>query len=472
MTTVDDAAASLLPAKGPFGRLYWGETKFNFVGRRWWWFLISGIIIVVGMISLAVSGLNLGIDFKGGDSWQVASPTATSAQVQTAISKAGLNDATVEFLGSGAKRQVLVEADLSKLSSARQTEVESAVTQALATLNHTSTSKVSPEQISATWGSQITHKAILAVLIFFVVVVIYISLRFEWKMAIAALIAVIHDLLVTIGVYTIFGLQVTPDTVIAVLTILGYSLYDTVVVFDRVNDNTNNNFGASGRMTYEDVVNLSMNQTLARSINTSLVAILPVLSVLLLGAEVFGATTLQYFGLALVIGLTSGAYSSIFIASPILAMLKEREPRYQNIRAKLESRKDTLGLLTPRQAALATATTTGARNPNSKVGRANAAAKRQGQVVRPGGSAKARATAKAAADAELVDVDADEELESLGDETDDDAVTPVAGGSPAKRAGTARPAGQSGARRPQSGSRPGGARPKGKGGKGKGGRRR
>ena len=128
-----------------------------------------------------------------------------------------------------------------------------------------------------TWGSQITDKAILAVLVFFIVVVAYISFRFEWKMAIAALIAVIHDLLVTAGIYSLTGFQVTPDTVVAVLTILGYSLYDTVVVFDRVGENTKG-FGASGRMTYEDVVNLSMNQTLARSINTSLVAILPVLA--------------------------------------------------------------------------------------------------------------------------------------------------------------------------------------------------
>ncbi len=181
--------------------------------------------------------------------------------------------------------------------------------------------------VGPTWGSEITKKAIIAVIVFFIVVVLYISFRFEWKMALAALIAVIHDLLVTAGIYSLFGFQVTPDTVIAILTILGYSLYDTVVVFDRIRESTRG-LGASGRMTYEDVVNLSMNQVLARSINTSLVAILPVLSVLVIGAEILGASTLQYFGLALVIGLTSGAYSSIFIASPILSQLKEREPRY------------------------------------------------------------------------------------------------------------------------------------------------
>ena len=181
-------------------------------------------------------------------------------------------------------------------------------------------------------------------------VAVYISFRFEPKMALAAFIAMVHDLLVTIGVYSIFGFQVTPDTVIAVLTILGYSLYDTVVVFDRVRDNTKG-FGASGRMTYSEMINLSMNQTLARSINTSLVAILPVLSVLVVGAEILGATTLQDYGLALTVGLISGAYSSIFIASPVLAMLKEREPRYIAIRQRLASRGDRIGLLTPAAAA-------------------------------------------------------------------------------------------------------------------------
>ena len=172
---------------------------------------------------------------------------------------------------------------------------------ALAKGAHVPASEVSTTHVGPTWGSQITHRAILALIVFFIVVAIYISFRFEPKMALAAFIAMIHDLLVTIGIYSLAGFQVTPDTVIAVLTILGYSLYDTVVVFDRVRDNTKG-FGASGRMTYSEMINLSMNQTLARSINTSLVAILPVLSVLVIGAEILGATTLQYYGLALTVG--------------------------------------------------------------------------------------------------------------------------------------------------------------------------
>ena len=175
---------------------------------------------------------------------------------------------------------------------------------------------------------------------------LYISVRFEFKMAVAAIVAVIHDILVTVGIYSLTGFQVTPDTVVAVLTVLGYSLYDTVVVFDRIRENSKG-LGASGRITYSEMVNLSMNQTLARSINTSLVAIVPVLSVLVVGSFFLGATSLQDFGLALVIGLTSGAYSSIFIASPLLAMMKEREPRYTTIRQRLETRGDRGAVLTP-----------------------------------------------------------------------------------------------------------------------------
>ena len=202
--------------------------------------------------------------------------------------------------------------------------------------------KISVTNVGPTWGSSITNKAIEALIIFFIVVAIYISIRFEPKMALAAFIAMIHDVLVAIGIYSIFNFQVTPDTVVAILTILGYSLYDTVVVFDRVRDNTKG-IGSSGRLTYPQLINLSMNQTLARSINTSMVAILPVLAVLLIGAQLLGATTLQSYGLALFVGLLSGAYSSIFIASPVLCMMKEREDRWVQIANRLAKRGESTG---------------------------------------------------------------------------------------------------------------------------------
>ena len=221
----------------------------------------------------------------------------------------------------------------------------------------------------------------------------YISIFFEWKMAIAAIVAVAHDILITVGIYSLASFLVTPDTVVAFLTVLGYSLYDTIVVFDRVRDNSRG-LGATGKLTYTDVVNLSMNQTLARSINTSLVAILPILAVLVLGAEILGAVTLEYFGLALLIGLTSGAYSSIFIASPLLAMLKEHEPRYRAIRERLESRGTAMQLLSPAAVAAGALGTADTPSGGKRRGGGKAAPARS-TTLRPSAS---RATAVAAAD--------------------------------------------------------------------------
>jgi len=376
MTTVA-APAPDTRSPNPLIRLYRGETSFDFVGRRKWWYLISMLVIVAGLLSLTTRGLNLGIDFKGGTSWQLPANGLTINEVTKAVTNAGLPQPTIETLGTGKSETLQVEADLSKLPIGQQQALTNKVASVLGALAHVPAKSVSIQSVGATWGSQITKKAIIAVIVFFIVVVVYISFRFEWKMALAAFIAVLHDLLVTAGVYSLFGFQVTPDTVIAILTILGYSLYDTVVVFDRVRDSTRG-LGASGRITYQDVVNLSMNQVLARSINTSLVAILPVLSILVIGAQLLGASTLQYFGLALVIGLTSGAYSSIFIASPILSQLKEREPRYVQIRQKLASRDArTAAILTP----AAAAAMLGAGDQGRRSGRQSAP--RQGGTMRP-----------------------------------------------------------------------------------------
>jgi preprotein translocase subunit SecF len=247
-----------------------------------------------------------------------------------------LTNPTVEKLGSDTYE---VSADINSLSQTAQVKLTDKVAGVMAKVADASPNAVATSSVGPTWGGQITNKALEALIVFFIAVVAYISIRFEPKMAVAAFIAMVHDLLVTVGVYSLFGLQITPDTVIAILTILGYSLYDTVVVFDRVRDNTNGVL-KGGDLTYSEMVNLSMNQTLARSINTSLVAILPVLSVLLIGADILGATTLQSYGLALFVGLMSGAYSSIFIASPLLAWMKEREPRYRDLAARVTVRGD------------------------------------------------------------------------------------------------------------------------------------
>ncbi|HZD65629.1 MAG TPA: protein translocase subunit SecF, partial [Acidimicrobiales bacterium] len=254
-------------------------------------------------------------------------------------------NATIETLGNGSARTLQVQSQLAG-TPGQQAATKASVSARLAKAAHVKPSVVSVSSVGPTWGSQITTKAIEALIVFFICIGLYITVRFEWKMAAAALAAVFHDLLITVGIYALVGFQVSPATVVAVLTILGYSLYDTIVVFDRVKENAQG-LGATGRLTYTDTVNLSMNQVLMRSLNTSIVAILPILSILLIGAVLLGATTLQDFGLALVIGLTAGAYSSIFIASPLLALLKEREPRYRAIRRKLEARGEGSMLLTP-----------------------------------------------------------------------------------------------------------------------------
>ena len=335
---------------GRLGRIYQGRTTVDFVGRKRTWFSISLVIIVLGLASLGIRGFNLGIDFKGGSSWEVQTTHSSVAAMTSAAEKAGLRDPTVEELGS---KTYQVTADINSLSSDAQTKLINKVANSLAKAADVGTNQVSVTSVGPTWGSQITHRALEALIVFFIAVVAYISIRFEPKMALAAFIAMVHDLLVTVGVYSLFGLQITPDTVIAILTILGYSLYDTVVVFDRVRDNAGGIL-KSGDLSYGEMVKLSMNQTLARSINTSLVAILPVLSVLVVGADILGATTLQSYGLALFVGLMSGAYSSIFIASPLLAWMKEREPRFRELAERSRLRSDQR-VLTPAAAALLSA---------------------------------------------------------------------------------------------------------------------
>ena len=362
------------PARSGLGhRLYHGETAFDFVGRRRWWFLGSGLVILIGVVALAVSGLNLSIDFRGGTAWQLKAPGVSVTQARNVVADAGLSGATVEQLG---RDIISVQAYVKGVAGGTDVQLETKITDALATMAHTSPNAVSVNDVGPSWGSDITHKAILALVLFILAIILYLSVRFEPKMALAAIVAVLHDILVTVGVYAIFRFTVSPDTVIAFLTILGYSLYDTVVVFDKVQENARG-LGQSGRYTYTDVVNLSMNQVLMRSVNTSLVAIMPIVSVLVIGAYVLGATSLQDFGLALFIGLLSGAYSSIFIASPLLAVLKEREPRYANVRQRLASRGAMPAILTPKDAALATGGVAG--------GAAGGGASRGDGLIAPGG---------------------------------------------------------------------------------------
>jgi len=309
---------------GRWGRLYNGETTFDFFGRRWWGFGLSISLLLVTIGSLFLQGLNLGIDFKGGVAWEAPATkdlTIESAREVLEANKVESDNAKIQILGSGDGERIRIQV------GEQSAEIRDAVQSDLADKSGVEAVDVSVSDVSSSWGRSITEKAIRALLVFFLLVSLYIAWRFEWKMAISAIAAMAHDVVVSVGIYSVFQFEVTPATVIAFLTILGYSLYDTVVVFDKVKDNADR--FAAQRVSYADITNVSMNQVLMRSLNTSFSSLLPVLSLLLLGSGLFGAVALQEFALALFVGMATGAYSSIFIATPLLTIMKEREPKYR-----------------------------------------------------------------------------------------------------------------------------------------------
>jgi len=307
-------------------RMYHGETSFDFVGRRRLWFTISGLLVLISLVSLVVPGLNFGIDFKGGAVFRVQpTTTVTEARVRAAVGPV----AEVVQVTENNPVQVIVQTE--ELPPAEVTRIRAE----LAKLAGVQLNGVSTETIGSKWGSTVSRKAFIALLVFLVVIVIYVSLRMEFKMAVAALVALLHDLIITAGIFALSRFEVTPATVIALLTILGYSLYDTVVVFDKVRENTSS-LTAMSRTTYSQATNLAVNQTMMRSLNTSLASLLPILGLLVVGSYLLGAETLKDLALALFVGVAAGAYSSIFIAPPLVAMWKEKEPRYAQLRARVE----------------------------------------------------------------------------------------------------------------------------------------
>ena len=313
------------------GRLYRGDVSINFVGRQKLWYTISGCILVIAIVALLVRGLNFSVDFKGGSIFQVKAPNATITQVEQAVSDGGGGTATVQKVGVGSSAQW--QAQTAPLTITQTEHVQDALAKEFGlSVNDINTTFVGP-----TWGSQISSKAIEALIAFLIVIVIYLSIAFEWKMASAAFVALMHDILITVGIYALAGFQVSPATVIGLLTILGYSLYDTVVVFDKVRENTAG-LVTSARSTYSQAANLALNQTLVRSINTSIIALLPVAAILIAGTLLLGTGELSDLALVLFVGMLSGTYSSIFIATPVLADLKEREPQYKALAKRVAAR--------------------------------------------------------------------------------------------------------------------------------------
>jgi len=380
---------------------YHERTNFQFIKHTRRWAILSGTLLVLSIVALFARGLNFGIDFEGGTSWQVQMAhgrAAHVADVRNLLGPLGFSNATVSILSGASGRSVNVQAHLvadpikaiddalalyggvteadvlfqpakvggtftlTTASKVKPTEtgVNAALTKTelrgqtvkvsgrdvtvtaktlpvsptekvadtLARYAGTNSQAVSISTVGPTWGHTVSHKAEQALVYFFILLALYLSIRFEAKMSAAAIIAVIHDIIFTVGVYALFHFPVTPATITAFLTILGFSLYDTVVVFDKVRENQRV-LTATGRTTYSEMVNRSLNQVLMRSLSTSFVALMPVLSLLIVGSGIFGAKSLEEFALALAAGLFIGSYSSIFVAAPILAWWKEREPQYQ-----------------------------------------------------------------------------------------------------------------------------------------------
>ena len=311
------------------GRLYRGEVSIDFVGRRRLWYTISAFILVISIVAVIVRGLSFSVDFKGGAVFTFPASSASLSQVQNAVESGGISGAIVQQThGQQNGWQVQTKA----LTGAQTIALENTLSSKLGV----NSNDITVTTVGPSWGSQISGKAVEALIAF--MIVIYLSIAFELRMAIAAFIALLHDLVIAVGIYALAGFQVSPATVIGLLTILGYSLYDTVVVFDKVRENTAGLL-AGARTTYSQAANLALNQTLVRSINTSIIALLPVLGILVVSTSLLGANNeLEELALVLFVGMLSGTYSSIFIATPVLADLKERQPQYQALAKRVAVR--------------------------------------------------------------------------------------------------------------------------------------
>ncbi|MFC8763371.1 protein translocase subunit SecF [Streptomyces sp. NPDC057193] len=306
-------------------RLHRGEVGYDFIGNRKIWYGLSILITITAIVALAVRGLNMGIEFQGGAVFTTPKSEVSVSQAQEFAEEASGHDAIVQQLGNGSLR-----IQVGGLDTAQSDQVRSELAKDM----NVPEDKIAAELVGPSWGEQIANKAWTGLGVFMILVVIYLAIAFEWRMAVAALIALIHDLTITVGIYSLVGFEVTVGTVIGLLTILGYSLYDTVVVFDSLKEQTKD-ITKQTRFTYSELANRSINGTLVRSINTTVVALLPVAGLLFIGGGVLGAGMLNDISLSLFVGLAAGAYSSIFIATPLVADLKEREPAIRALRKRI-----------------------------------------------------------------------------------------------------------------------------------------
>jgi preprotein translocase subunit SecF len=302
--------------------LYRGDNSWDFVSVSRKVLISSAVLVVLCVASFFVRGLNLGIEFDGGAVWEVpATADVSEDDISAVMSSEGVDDTRVQTI-SGGEDIFRVRAEVSDVSD------RESIAGALAAEAGVSIDEVSTRNVSPSFGDEVADKARRALVVFLVLIALYLTLRFEWRMALGALVAVGHDIAISVGVYSVFQIEITPATVVAFLTIMGYSLYDTIVVFDRIRENQRA-LSTRSRVTYEDLANVSLNQILMRSINTSITSVMPVLSMLVVGSLILGATSLQEFAIALLIGIVFGSYSSLFVATPLVVWMKSQQAHWQ-----------------------------------------------------------------------------------------------------------------------------------------------
>jgi preprotein translocase subunit SecF len=343
----EDGSAKPETKQSVFRRLYVGTGAFDIIGARKRWYLFFGALVLVCVASIGIKGFNLGIDFVGGTQIQLPAKGThgqiTTQQAEGAFSAAlGKPAAQVQQVGLGDSATIQIRSDT--LNVADVSKVKEALFQQLGPIGsngQSSVAAISDSAVSASWGGQISQKALLALAVFLVAVTVFLGIYFDLRMAGAALISLLHDIVVTAGVYSLIGFQVTPATVVGLLTILGFSLYDTVVVFDKVKENTRGLLGLT-RRTFAEAANLALNQTLMRSINTAIIALLPILGLLVVGYILLGSGTLQDLALVQLTGTLVGVLSSIALATPLLVDLKMREPQYRQQAERVRNRRASL----------------------------------------------------------------------------------------------------------------------------------
>jgi preprotein translocase subunit SecF len=400
-TGADESAEQPAAQRKPWPvRLYLGEIGYDFIGRRKVWYAVSAALILICLGSMIFRGFNLGVEFAGGERFRSPGAVSQLEEVTQAVEDAGAVVTSAQAVGDN--QLVVITADLSEAQSG---EVSAAIAEAV----EVDAADVTNTTTSASWGRDVTSKALQGLLVFLVLVLAFLIIRFQWKMAVGAMVALFHDLVITAGIYSLVGFEVTPASVIGLLTILGFSLYDTVVVFDKIDENAKG-LVASQRRTYSESANLAINQVLMRSINTSIFALLPVLGLLYAGVFLIGEGTLQDLALVLFVGMLAGVYSSIFLAAPVLCDLKEREPEYQKLAKRLNARR--AGSATEEDVA-----------DQRRSGRAS---------VAPAAAAKAdrgrRASVTETAGADRSEESIEDETLDLDDSDDDDTVVGTSGG--------------------------------------------